>query len=251
MTNHENKRLELLVGSLSDLCVENKEENFVSADSASMAARGAAAGLGIAGLAGGAANALFAAAGGTDSVQYFTGLLDGKRISGRFSKIWFQNGDELECVVDPQSDGSFAVYAVRRPSDQTLWMFPHCSRGRKKHWKYARKMCVVLSLLTTGCMLLFLTPKFGFALWSKPETAFGANIFTVMGIALGLYFSLNTARRWAPFVAVAESIFAAYGYPDPAEVDMPKENSIYWKTHATAGELRKFSPWVYRYIKQN
>jgi hypothetical protein len=100
-------------------------------------------------------------------------------------------------------------------------------------------------------MLLFLTPKFGFALWSKPETAFGANIFTVMGIALGLYFSLNTARRWAPFVAVAESIFAAYGYPDPAEVDMPKENSIYWKTHATAGELRKFSPWVYRYIKQN
>ena len=206
-------------------------------------------GFAAAGLAGAATNALFTASGGTDRVQYFTGLLDGKRIFGRFSKIGFQNGDQLECAVDLQGDGSAAVYAVRRPSDQTLWMFPHCSRGRKKHWKYTRRMCVVLPVLTAGSMLLFLVPMFGFALWSKPDAAFGANIFSVMGITIGLYFALNTARRWVPFAVVAESIFAAFGYPDPAQVDLPQENKIYWKKHAAAGELRQFSPWVYRYLK--
>lgn len=249
MIEYGNRKLELLTGRLSDLYVEDKEEDFVSAGSGARGAGATAIGLAAAGLAGAATNALFAAAGGTDSVQYFTGLLNGKRISGRFSRVGFKSGDFLECAVEPQPDGSSAVYAVRRPSDQTLWMFPHCSRGRKKHWKYARKMCLLLSALAVASMLLFLTPQFGFALWSKPETAFGANIFVIMGVAIGLYFSLNTARRWAPFVAVAESIFAVYGYPDPADVDMPKENSTYWKKHATVGELRQFSPWVYRYLK--
>lgn len=249
MIDHKIEKLELMTGRLSDLYIEDKDENFLSSGCAELAAGGAALGLAAAGLAGAATNALFNASGGTDRVQNFTGLLDGKRISGRFSKIWFQNGDELECAGDFQLDGSAAVYAVRRPSDQTLWMFPHCSRGRKKHWNYARRMCVVLPMITVESTLLFLVPKFGFALWSKPETAFGANIFSLMGINLGLYFALNTARRWVPFTAVAESIFAAFGYPDPAQVDLPQENKIYWKKHASAGELRQFSPWVYRYLK--
>ena len=113
-------------------------------------------------LAGAATNSLAMAGGGTDSVQAFTAIVDGKRISGRFSKIWFKDGDHIECAVDQQPDGSYAVYAVRRPSDQTLWMFPHCSRGRRKHWKYASKMCLILALITTSFLLLTLTPHYGF-----------------------------------------------------------------------------------------
>jgi hypothetical protein len=90
MIDHPNMKLELLTGRLSDLCIENTEENFVSSGGAEQAAGAAAIGLTAAGLAGAATNSLYAAAGGTDSVQSFSGVVDGKRISGRFSKIWFK-----------------------------------------------------------------------------------------------------------------------------------------------------------------
>ena len=41
----------------------------------------------------------------------------------------------------------------------------------------------------------------------------------------------------------------AFGYKHPETVDMPKQNSLYWKHHATREEERKFAPWVYRYIE--
>jgi hypothetical protein len=184
-----------------------------------------------------------------DSVQSFTGILDGKRISGRFSKIWFTNGDNLECAVAPQSDGSCAVFAVRRPSDQTLWMFPHCSRGSYKHWKYAGKMCVILSLVMSAFLLLFLTPNHGIALWANEESYMGATIFIIMGVVIGFYFSLNTARRWSPFVAIAESIFSTFGYSDPAKVDLPQQDKLFRINQAPGGEPNQYAPWVFRYLK--
>lgn len=241
--------MELLTGRLSDLCIENTEENFISAGRSERAAGAAVIGLAAAGLAGAATNSLYAASGGMDSVQSFTGILDGKRISGRFSKVWFKDGDHLECAVAHQADGSCAVYAVRRPSDQTLWMFPHCSRGGKKHWKYARKMCLVLAALLSVSLLLFLIPHYGLAMWSDKKSYYLSTIFIIMGVTMGFYFSLNTARRWAPFVAIAESIFAVFGYPDPAQVDMPEEDRAFWQKQTAAEVPGESAPWVFRYLK--
>jgi hypothetical protein len=248
MINLQNYKLELISGRLTHLRVEDSEENFVSSGDSEVAAGATAIGLAAAGLAGAATNSVYAASGGTDSIQSFTGILEGKRISGRFSKIWFKNGDHLECAVDRQADDTYAVFAVRRPSDQTLWMFPHCSRGRKKHWKYARKMSVVLALLMTAGLLLCLTPMFGLAFWRNEDSHMGATIFTIMGLTMGFYFSLNTARRWAPFVAIAESIFTTFGYPDPEQVDMPEQDNAFWKKNASAGAASDSAPWVFRYL---
>ena len=248
MIKLQNKKLELLSGRLTDLRIEDSEESFVSSGGPEVAAGAAAIGLAAAGLAGAATNSLYAASGGTDSIQSFTGLLNDKRISGRFSKIWFKDGDHLECAVDGQSDGTYAAFAVRRPSDQTLWMFPHCSRGRKKHWQYARKMSVVLALLMTFGLLLCLTPMFGLAFWRNEDSHMGATIFSIMGVTMGVYFSLNTARRWAPFVSIAESIFTAFGYPDPAQVDMPEQDNAFWKKNTAAGVSDDSAPWVFRYL---
>ncbi|MES2016037.1 MAG: putative type VI secretion system effector [Pseudomonadota bacterium] len=242
-----NKKLALLTGTLSDLQTGNDEENFVSSGGAEMAAGSAAIGLAAAGLAGAATNSLIAASGATDSVQSFTGIVNGKRISGRFSKIWFKDGDHLECAVDLQNDGSYAVYAVRRPSDQTLWMFPHCSRGRKKHWKYASKMCVILALITTTFLLLVLMPHYGIALWANEKSYHAVTVFSIMGVVMGFYFSLKTAFRWTPFVVMAESIFTAFGYPDPAHVDMPEQDRAFWKKQPSAVSEGS-APWVFRYI---
>ena len=249
MENHVNKKLILLAGRLSNLYVENSEENFVSSDATVMAAGGAAVGLAAAGLAGAATNALVVASGGTDNVQAFTGIVDGKRLSGRFSKVWFEDGDHLECAVDPQSDGSFAVYAVRRPSDQTLWMFPHCSRGSKKHWKYAIQMCFILALTASSLLLLALMPHYGFALWENDKSYHAVMVFIIMGVLIGFYFSLKTAFRWAPFVAIAESVFTTFGYPDPAQVDLPEQDRIFRSAQNTPAEPNVHAPWVFRYTQ--
>ena len=249
MKKHLSKKLELLVGRLSDLTIENHEENFVSNGGAEMAAGVTAVGLTAAGLAGAATNSLAVAGGGTDSVQAFMGVVNGKHVHGRFSKIWFRDGDHIECAVDPQSDGSYAVYAVRRPSDQTLWMFPHCSRGRTEHWRYARKMCVILALIITTSLLLALTPIFGFALWADKQSSIPATVFVVMGILMGFHFSINTAVRWAPFVAIAESIFTALGYANPARVDMVEQDKKFRKAEGAGAEASNSAPWVFRYVE--
>ena len=243
------KNLVLLAGPLSELCIENSEENFVSSDGADIAASVISISSAAAGLAHAAADSLAVAVGGTDSIQSFTGVIDGKRVSGRFSKIGFKDGDRLECAVDPLPNGTCVVYAARRPSDQTIWMFPHCSRGSKKHWKYAWKMCMTLAISLAVIMVIFLMPIFGFAFWKNEESYFFVAIFGTMGAVMGAYFPLNTARRWAPFVMLAESIFAAYGYPDPAQVDMPQQDRAFWKNPNVADAAEDFTPWVFRYLK--
>jgi uncharacterized MnhB-related membrane protein len=249
VASHADKKMELLTGTLSDLYIDSSEFDFVSSGGEEIAADRAAIGLAAAGLVGAASNTPVASSGGTDSVQAFVGVVDGKRISGCFSKVWFQNGDDIECAVEPQSGGSFAVYAVRRPSDQTLWMHPHCSRGRKKHWKYARKMSVILALVTTAFLLLMLMPHYGFALWANEKSYHAVTVFTIMGVVMGFYFPLKTALQWAPFVAIAESIFTALGYPDAACVDMVEQDKAFRKRQAPGAFTFESAPWVFRYIE--
>jgi hypothetical protein len=109
-------------------------------------------------------------------------------------------------------------------------------------------MSVILAFSMAICMLLFLMPMFGFALWNNEESYFFVTIFGIMGVVMGAYFSLNTARRWMPFVAIAESIFAAFGYADPAQVDLPEQDRAFWKKHSVPAATDDSAPWVFRYL---
>ena len=79
---------------------------------------------------------------------------------------------------------------------------------------------------------------------------FQAAIFGVMSLLVGAYFPLRLAAKWQPFVSVAENVFRALGYKNPAGVDLERQNSLYWKTMAKSGEERQVSPWVYRYVDE-
>jgi hypothetical protein len=110
-------------------------------------------------------------------------------------------------------------------------------------------MCVILSLLITLFLLLCITPNFGLALLASDEAIFVARIFIIMGVVMGVHLSLNTARRWSPFVNIAESIFAALGYVESAQVDLPEQDKIFRKNQTPGGEPRRYAPWVFRYLK--
>lgn len=245
----QRKTLALVRGNLSRLQIEDTEENFVSTAGTGVAAGAAMLGLSAAGLGGAATGALHASSGGNDDVQTFIGVVDGKRIAGKFSKVWFADGDYLECAGELQADGSYIVFAVRRPSDQTLWMFPHCSRGSKTHWRFAMKMSAISAVLLTSFLIVILMFYYGFALWNNEDSYDGVVVFTIMGIVLSVYCTLKIAIKWKPFIAIAESVFAAFGYADPAEVDMEQQDTAFRKNLAPGMNQPLYVPWVYRYLK--
>jgi hypothetical protein len=252
MVNTDTARFSLLRGQIADLVTSSGEEEFVQTTADKALGSGLAATLALSGLAGAATGAMLATSGSADSVQFFTCTVNGKRIAGRFSKVWFENGDHVEVIGEPHHDESIAAYAIRRPSDRTLWMFPHSSRGRKTHWAYAWK-AVPIAIL--GMQLFFVLAMGLMELLSDREASNDALWFffwlmAVNSIAIGLYFPLKIGRKWRPFVAIAEKVFAALGYSDPSRVDMEKQNSLYWKKHAKPGEQRKVAPWVFRYVDE-
>ncbi|WWL68376.1 putative type VI secretion system effector [Burkholderia pseudomallei] len=61
-----------------------------------------------------------------DRVQF---EIDGKKITGWLMWFPFQDGDEVEVVAEPLRDGTYRTFAVLRPSDRTISLYPHCSRG--------------------------------------------------------------------------------------------------------------------------
>jgi hypothetical protein len=240
--------LEVLRGRIESLAVAASEEEFLQTGSVKAVGAVAANALALAGMAGAASGALMATTGSADAVQIFTCSLGGERISGRFSIVDFSNGDEVDVAGVRQKDGSLLAYAIRRPGDKKIWMYPHCSRGSKAHWKHAWKMVVVITtaffISFGGFFSLGLDAEeiaqrnavFWFAFW----------VVFINSIVIGLYFPLRTALRFRPSVAMAEKIFAALGYADPANVDMEKQNSRYWRENDGQYEANR---WVYRYME--
>ncbi len=241
--------LQLLRGIVCDLVIERGEEDFVRSRGDRAVGTVAATGLAAAGLAGAATGALLATTGGGDSVEFFTCTVDGKRVAGRFTKTSFKDGDWVEVAADPQSDGTYAALAVRRPSDQTVWMFPHCSRGSKKHWAYAFQMILVIFFaLYFGGVIFFGAIEFS----SKQKSDSSYLLFAlIMGgalmLAMACHLSISTARRWRTFVQKAEAIFTAFGYHDPSRVDMVQQHKKYLRQHGGKWPYLVEAPWVYQY----
>lgn len=244
-----NAELQLLRGTISDLLIDQGKEEFLQTNSNRTAGAAMATGLAAAGLAGAAASALLATTGAGDSVEFFTCIVGGQRVAGRFTKASFKNGDSVEVAAQVQRDGTYAALAVRRPSDQTVWMFPHCSRGRKTHWIYAIRMLgwIFFTLLVMSGV------SFGsfefFAREASPKSFlwFIAAMSGVLSFAMACHLSISTARRWRPFVRKAEAIFTAFGYRDPRGVDMEQQHKKYLRQHGGKWPYLVEAPWVFRY----
>lgn len=243
--------LQVIKGKVENLVVQRGEEVIVGSDLLRGAGAGAAVGLAAAGLAGAATGALLASGGVADSVEFFSAKVDGQTTAGRFSRVTFKEGDDVEVVGERQSDGTFAALAVRRPGDQTLWMFPHCSRGAKAQKHFA--------LRVFGWTLLAFALISAIGVWQASKGTndpaesvqfFGA-ISAILSLVGAAYFSIRTAMQWRPFVRKAESIFASLGYGDPGRVDMEKKNKRYWKAKGGKWPYLTDGPWIYRYLDQD
>ncbi|OCG06888.1 hypothetical protein [Gilliamella apicola] len=59
-----------------------------------------------------------------NSVQYFTCKIGNLEVRGVFCRAFFRNGDQVEVVVEPCDEDGYLAYALRRPIDHRLWLYP-------------------------------------------------------------------------------------------------------------------------------
>ena len=155
-----------------------------------------------------------------NSVQYFRCKLGNLTVQGIFCRAFFRNGDQVEVVVEPLEDGSYYAYALRRPIDHRLWLYPWAMKGTKANNKEAYKeagtimLFVYLGTLTMAGIL------------SYDYLIFLCLSFVVITIVDGLiflfYFWMYKSMLGSGSKE-ADKIFATLGYPKPETVNMEAE----------------------------
>ena len=154
-----------------------------------------------------------------NSVQYFTCKIGNLEVRGIFCRAFFRNGDQVEVVVEPCEEDGYLAYALRRPIDHRLWLYPWAMKGSKANSRAALKSVGLFTLLVYLCILVTIT------ILAKQLSAFIA-AFTV-STAVSTLFFLITYFWYKKLLGggskEADKIFATLGYPDPKTVDMEKE----------------------------
>ena len=154
-----------------------------------------------------------------NSAQYFRCKLGNLTVQGIFCRAFFRNGDQVEMVVEPLEDGSYYAYAVRRPIDHRLWLYPWAMKGTKANNKAAMKY--------TGTLMgaIFIFSMIMVAIISK-ELWFIAIAFVVYAMSSGLVFLFlfwSYKNMLGGGSKEADKIFATLGYPKPKAVNMEEE----------------------------
>ncbi|OCG54260.1 hypothetical protein A9G36_08755 [Gilliamella sp. Choc6-1] len=155
-----------------------------------------------------------------NSVQYFRCKLGEFTVHGIFCRAFFRNGDKVEVVVEPLEDGSYYAYALRRPIDHRLWLYPWAMKGSKANNKEAFKDA---SKISGGVLIITII---GAAITCGDKLL----LFILMSIGTvvldGLFFLLYYwcyKNMLGGGSQEADKIFATLGYPKPKTVNMEEE----------------------------
>ena len=138
----------------------------------------------------------------------------------------FQDGDEVEVVAE-EADGYMRAFAVLRPRDRIIALFPHVVSGRSAHIKTTIRGLLWMSLavvIVTNVVLAFFWVLGGGGDLPMLIVTIGVVILAVVAI-----FSLigwNVSRKYLPFVKMAEIVFTSVGWKNPEEINLRKKTMI-------------------------
>ncbi|VEJ55222.1 putative type VI secretion system effector [Pragia fontium] len=227
-------------GTVSNLVVIEHESNVFSDEKNRRLGALATLGLAAIGESGSAATSLQHASAGDIKLQLFRCEIAGKTVYGCFSRIFFADGEQVDIVAEPQEDGGFYAYSVRRPIDHRLWLPFYCERGTKAHRKSNIMMANILPSITIFMGVIMM----------MYEVLFGGNdidfllkfigLFLVCAAISYLFLFLvcySLLKGFTGHSQLAEKIFITLGYKNPALLDMNKENAQFIKDCKEHGEF--------------
>ena len=154
-----------------------------------------------------------------NSVQYFTCKIGNLEVRGIFCRAFFRNGDQVEVVVEPCDEDGYLAYALRRPIDHRLWLYPWAMKGSKANNRAALKSTGIFTLLVYLCDLVLLIIVSS----DLSDFAFGFSVTTPVFILFFLISYFCYKKLLGGGSKEDDKIFATLGYPNPEMVDMEKE----------------------------
>lgn len=227
-------------GTIRNYVVKRAEASFVFTDADKSKLGAVAIAAGLAGLGGQAMATAGYAASTEEHADYVEFDLDGLPVKGWVWRSPFKEGDQVE-VVGEINGSHLEAAAIARPADRTIALYPHCSRGRRKHIVNAVKWWFIgVSLLVLFiCFLALLTIS-----WA----GFVNILMELFYVAVGCYtffsfMTISLTRKWMPFVRVAEKVFRALEWPAPGNVDLVKSS----KAQRRADDPAEFGTFYFRY----
>ncbi|MDR2213858.1 MAG: hypothetical protein LBE21_09575 [Pseudomonadales bacterium] len=230
-----------LSGMISNYRCTRAIANFVFTDSDRTKMGVVAIAAGLAGLSGPAVATAANATSTEEEADYVEFDLDGKPVKGWVWRSPFKEGDQIEVAAEWVND-HYEAGGIMRPSDHTIALYPHCSRGRARHIKNVVKWWFIGVAILLGMVLLIVLSTVGFSRFF-PTLMTGFHY-----VALGLYaffglMSISLARKWMPFVRLAEKVFRTLGLPDPGNIDLVKSSKVQRKPE----DPGEFGTFYFRY----
>ncbi len=234
--------MERLSGTLSALRRTRQQREFVLEQIGGAGVAPTAIAAALSGM-GGAAIGIATMETGEEA-DHIEGEIDGMPFKGWFWRFPFRNGDVLT-LSGQRNDGVFHALAAQRQEDGLLAVHPHCTRGRRAHWKssfsFWLKVFAVLYGLSMAFMLAIVAyrgdPPMGEVLWFL--LAYG---LPVCALIFG-FLAYRSAVKLKGFAVIAESIFAGFGWPSPTTIDLPARS----KGKKREGDSNEFGYKLFRY----
>lgn len=233
-----------LTGSIKNYRCTRAEASFVFTDSDKNAMGVVAVAAAIIGLSGPAIATAANAVSTEEDADYVEFDLDGKAVKGWVWRSPFKDGDAIEVAAEWRGN-YYEAAGIARPVDRIIALYPHCSRGRTKHVRNAVKWWLLGTTIFAALFAIVILMITGadrfFPVFMSNE---GGKNF----IWLGMYgfFGLMTfslARKWMPFVCLAEKVFRTLEWPNASNIDLAKSS----KAQRKREDLQEFGIFYFRY----
>lgn len=238
-------QLEKIKGRIVKLAKQRDRANFFFLDSDKSAMGVLAVAAATIGASGAAAGTAIASSELEEEVDYVEFELGTTFVRGWLWRSPFSAGDEVE-VVGEKRNGHFEAIAIARPSDRTVALYPHCSRGTISHLKNAIKWWF---LATTGLVLLAWCMIFATEIVVEHSlNHLGETVVPFLWAAFALYiffgvFAAYSSWRWMKFVRTAERAFEAFGWEGSRNIDLPRRS----KEARRGDEPSEYGVFYFRY----
>ena len=193
----EMDKCQIVRGVVERLQIAKGYEDFAFTQETKDAAGVLAVGAAAMGQAVNSTGLLVSSGGSAIDMQFYTCLVDGKRVVGRFHRVGFRDGDEVEFVC-VQSGDNYAV-AARDPNSRVIWTLPYHERGEQAQRRNAMKWMWIIAIamgifVTIFCWHITLSDPHDAPLWFFP-----VNFFVGIAIWLVIEYPGDSANGNARF----------------------------------------------------
>lgn len=147
--------------------------------------------------------------------------IDGELVQAFLWLSPFEDGDEVEVVAEKVGD-VWKAFGIIRPVDRIIALHPHCSRGRKAHWRQVWVWWLILGggvSIAAATIMLIVSAFMGGGDWLGVTKLILAG--TLGGMAIFSIIAWGAGRKYNGFIRMSEMVFHRLGWRDVENIDLP------------------------------